>query len=170
MVKRVIFFAFALLCAIIVLQKQAAFVPLNTCDSFTMESAEKAVPTRPTPTQCSCSIPLDEDYKAQAGQDIYLFHRLFFPQGGLCCRGVFVEFGARNGVDDSNTYVLEKKLGWNGVLFEVDSTEYQGLVKNRPNSDVILGPVCPSYQDSVTIMLSNISGWTGTKDTYGTIT
>lgn len=80
-----------------------------------------------------------------------------------------MEFGARNGIVHSNTYVLENNLGWSGLLFEVDEREHEKLVRNRPKSDVILGPVCPSDMDNVTIILSNIPGYTGTNDTYGTV-
>jgi hypothetical protein len=124
--------------------------------------------TANTNEECQCHLPLNQEFKAQSGQDQYLFQRVFFPQGALCCRGVFVEFGARNGITHSNSYVYEKNLGWKGLLFEVDAKEHQELVHNRPNSDVVLGPVCPSHMDNVTIVLSNIPGFTGTIDTYGT--
>lgn len=119
-------------------------------------------------SSCHCYLPLNQEFKSQSGQDQYLFQRVFFPQGGLCCQGTFVEFGARNGITHSNTYVYEKNLGWKGLLFEVDAKEHEKLVQHRPNSDVVLGPVCPSYWDNVTIVLSNIPGYTGTSDTYGT--
>ena len=32
--------------------------------------------------------------------------------------GFFVEAGAYDGVDQSNTYYLEKEKGWNGILIE----------------------------------------------------
>jgi hypothetical protein len=118
--------------------------------------------------ECQCHLPLNQECGAQSGQYQYLFQRVFFPQGALCCRGVFVEFGARNGITHSNSYVYENNLGWKGLLFEVDAKEHQELVHNRPNSDVVLGPVCPSHMDNVTIVLSNIPGFTGTIDTYGT--
>src|SRR5687767_12961971 len=51
--------------------------------------------------------------KAQRFQDIYVAHRLGSPRDGF-----FVEFGATNGVDLSNTHYLENVLGWNGILAE----------------------------------------------------
>jgi len=44
----------------------------------------------------------------------------------------FVESGARNGEDDSNTLFLERAHGWNGLLIEPSNVEYPRLVeKNR---------------------------------------
>lgn len=85
----------------------------------------------------------------------------------MCCEGnTFVEFGARNGIEHSNTYPYEDSLGWTGLLFEIDPREYSQLEKNRPNSKVILGPVCPSYQKSVPLLLSQFGGWSGVAGQY----
>ena len=32
--------------------------------------------------------------------------------------GFFIEAGAHDGVNQSNTYLIEKVLGWNGLLVE----------------------------------------------------
>ena len=45
--------------------------------------------------------------------------------------GFFVEFGAGNGKDFSNTYLLEKIYNWNGILSEPCKSFHQELVKNR---------------------------------------
>mmetsp|Transcript_1942 Transcript_1942/g.4368 ORF Transcript_1942/g.4368 Transcript_1942/m.4368 type:complete len:704 (+) Transcript_1942:121-2232(+) len=113
-------------------------------------------------TQCNCTNPAQ--WTAQAGQDKFVYNRIFSRQKQwLCCNGTFVEFGARNGIDHSNTYPFEKFLGWRGLLFEVDSREYQYLKRNRPGAKVIEGPVCPSYQASVEFLIHQIPGWSGVK-------
>jgi hypothetical protein len=114
----------------------------------------------------TCSLPTE--WTAQAGQDRYLFERVFFQQS-LCCKGTFVEFGARNGIEHSNTYIFEKFMGWKGLLFEVDPREYPDLERNRKQSHVTNGPICPSTMGNVTIILSQLGGLTGFQDSFGTL-
>jgi FkbM family methyltransferase len=45
--------------------------------------------------------------------------------------GYFVEFGASNGIDASNTWLLEKKFGWKGVLAEPSKSNFELLSRNR---------------------------------------
>ena len=49
----------------------------------------------------------------------------------------FLEFGATNGIDLSNSYMLEKTLGWKGTLSEPSTQWHEDLKKNRPFSDII---------------------------------
>jgi FkbM family methyltransferase len=64
--------------------------------------------------------------KSQLGQDLVALSVLPTKLGGF-----FVEFGATNGVDGSNTYLLEKFLGWKGILSEPARTWRDELEKNR---------------------------------------
>lgn len=64
--------------------------------------------------------------RAQLFQDLFVAFKL-----GEKRRGFFVEFGATNGIDLSNTYYLEKTLGWRGVLAEPYPIWHQALRKNR---------------------------------------
>ena len=45
--------------------------------------------------------------------------------------GYFVEFGACNGINGSNSYLLETKFGWKGILAEPAKAWHKELVKNR---------------------------------------
>ena len=49
----------------------------------------------------------------------------------------FLEFGATNGIDLSNTYKLENELSWTGVLAEPDTNWISTLKKNRHKSKII---------------------------------
>lgn len=64
--------------------------------------------------------------KAQLKQDIFVLLETDFKQNGY-----FVEFGATNGVDLSNTYLLEKEYNWKGILAEPAKIWQQDLCKNR---------------------------------------
>lgn len=48
--------------------------------------------------------------------------------------GFFIEVGAFDGVSHSNTFELEKKLSWTGLLVEPTFKNYLSCIKNRPNS------------------------------------
>ena len=45
--------------------------------------------------------------------------------------GFYIECGANDGVNQSNTWYFEKKLGWNGILIEPVATVFKELKKNR---------------------------------------
>ena len=67
-----------------------------------------------------------ENSKAQFKQDIFVLHQLNFKKDGF-----FVEFGATNGFDLSNTYLLEKIFNWNGILAEPAKHWHDDLKANR---------------------------------------
>lgn len=64
--------------------------------------------------------------KAQIGQDLFALFVLNWKRSGF-----FVEFGATNGVDLSNTYLLEKDFGWKGILAEPAAVWRDELTRNR---------------------------------------
>jgi FkbM family methyltransferase len=59
-------------------------------------------------------------------QDLFVLSQLNFKTNGF-----FVEFGATNGVDFSNTYLLETEFNWQGVLAEPATCWHKDLLKNR---------------------------------------
>lgn len=64
--------------------------------------------------------------KSQLGQDLFVLSELAFKRNGF-----FVEFGATNGIELSNTYLLESKFGWNGILAEPAHLWHSELKANR---------------------------------------
>ena len=52
--------------------------------------------------------------------------------------GYFVEVGAYDGIQTSNTYFLEKELAWTGVCIEADTTIFQELSKHRKSKNINL--------------------------------
>lgn len=64
--------------------------------------------------------------KAQIMQDIFVLEKLNWKQ-----KGFFVEFGATNGIDLSNTYLLEKQYLWDGILAEPARNWHTNLISNR---------------------------------------
>ena len=64
--------------------------------------------------------------RSQVRQDLFVLSELEFKTDGF-----FVEFGATNGVDLSNTYLLEERFGWNGILAEPATVWHDSLAANR---------------------------------------
>ena len=48
--------------------------------------------------------------------------------------GFFVDIGANDGIEFSNTFLLERKYEWKGICAEPNPEVFKLLVKNRPNS------------------------------------
>lgn len=66
-------------------------------------------------------------YFSQSGQDKYVIEQIFkFKKNGT-----FVDIGAHDGISYSNTYYLEKELGWTGLCIEPQDENFEKLIKNR---------------------------------------
>jgi FkbM family methyltransferase len=74
-------------------------------------------------------LDFDGESFSQFRQDLFV---AFFLGGKK--EGAFVEFGAADGVTHSNTLLLEKLLGWRGILIEPISKAFKELAFNRPKS------------------------------------
>ncbi|KAL3805385.1 hypothetical protein HJC23_009092 [Cyclotella cryptica] len=57
--------------------------------------------------------------------------------------GTYVELGAFDGREESNTVFFDKCLRWDGLLIEAQSQSYQKVVENRPNAvKLSFSPTC----------------------------
>lgn len=65
--------------------------------------------------------------KSQLRQDLFVLSQLNWKR-----QGFFVEFGATNGSDLSNTLLLESEFNWTGILAEPAIGWQEALIKNRP--------------------------------------
>jgi FkbM family methyltransferase len=70
-----------------------------------------------------------QNSRSQLGQDLVALAINSFKQGGF-----FVEFGATDGVDLSNTFLLESKFSWDGILCEPAKIWKEDLITNRNSS------------------------------------
>ncbi|MDN3506145.1 MAG: FkbM family methyltransferase [Simkaniaceae bacterium] len=67
------------------------------------------------------------NYFSQCGQDKYVYEHFFRNVR----KGVFVDIGAHDGITYSNTYFLEKSLGWSGICIEPMQNRFDELQKAR---------------------------------------
>lgn len=65
-------------------------------------------------------------FYSQYCQDEYLLKILNNSRDGF-----FIDIGAHDGISYSNTYYMEKELGWKGVCFEPHPDRFLDLIKNR---------------------------------------
>lgn len=73
-----------------------------------------------------------ENSKSQSGQDLFGIASNNFREGGF-----FVEVGAANGLDLSNTWLLEEVFNWNGILIEPNIGFLDELNKNRRGQTIV---------------------------------
>lgn len=70
-------------------------------------------------------------YYSQIKQDQWVLSKL-----NNKTNGIFIDIGAHDGISMSNTYTMEKYLGWTGVCVECNKDTLPELRKNRIN------PIC----------------------------
>jgi FkbM family methyltransferase len=83
------------------------------------------------PVNYESMISLLDKSKSQLGQDLFVISESQFKR-----EGYFVEFGATNGIDLSNTYLLETEFLWTGILAEPARVWKKQLEVNRPNTTI----------------------------------
>ena len=85
---------------------------------------------------------------SQIRQDALVLAVLDFKTGGY-----FVEFGASNGVSNSNTWLLEKHYGWTGILAEPARVHHPVLFANR---QCYISTDCVYTQTGSTVMFNQV--------------
>ena len=73
--------------------------------------------------------------------------------------GYFIEIGANNGIDQSNTYLLELKKNWKGILVEPSPNKFIECIKNRSSKNKFYCNACVSFdykEKYVPITYSNL--------------
>lgn len=70
-------------------------------------------------------------YYSQSNQDKWVVEFLKSKKNGY-----FIDLGAYDGIQTSNTYYMEKYLGWEGICVEANPIVYQSLIKNRNSKNI----------------------------------
>lgn len=60
--------------------------------------------------------------------------------------GYFIEMGANDGINQSNTMFLEKKYNWHGILIE-PSEKFTLLKNNRSKKNIFSDAACCSFKN-----------------------
>ena len=71
----------------------------------------------------------------------------------------FLEFGATNGYDLSNSYLLENNLNWKGVLSEPSPQWHESLKKNRINSTIVTKCIWTKSNEELDFFVSDIGAY-----------
>tara|TARA_B110000483_G_C17958146_1_gene450941 strand:- start:117 stop:761 length:645 start_codon:yes stop_codon:yes gene_type:complete len=72
--------------------------------------------------------------------------------------GFFIECGANDGINQSNTWYFEKYLNWSGVLIEPLEDKFKDLKKNRSNRNYFYNVALSDSTDtkSINILRNNL--------------
>lgn len=87
--------------------------------------------------------------KSELGQDIFVLNELNFKKNGF-----FIEFGAADGLEMSNSYLLENNFGWNGILAEPSRSKHKALKENRKSN---IETKCVWTKSDVTLTFNEVS-------------
>ena len=104
-------------------------------------------------------------FYSKIGQDKWVLDRHDNKTGGF-----FVDIGAHDGIELSNTYTLEKDFGWYGICVEANPESFIKLKENRTcsleNSPVLdtSGITVPFYAHEEDPMLSAVAPFGYVKD------
>jgi FkbM family methyltransferase len=96
-------------------------------------------------------------YHSEHGQDRWLEENIFRGKRG----GVFVEFGALDGCDGSNTLFFERECGWDGLLIEANPRAFASLLDSDRRATKLLAAIGAGYGLAEFTAVARTSGWSG---------
>jgi len=104
-------------------------------------------------------------FYSQCGEDKFLYEKYIMPLNLV--NPIYLEMGAMDGVNFTNTYFFEKELGWTGILIEPHPMNYKKLCINRPNNKLFNNVISNDENDvEFTYFESEcLSGISGVKNT-----
>ena len=100
-----------------------------------------------------------ENFQSQIYQDIFAS----FIVGDKYDK-TFIEFGATDGLDISNSYTLESSFNWKGVLSEPSPQWHEALKKNRKNSKIITKCIWKESGKKLDFFMSDFGSLSTIKD------
>ena len=100
-----------------------------------------------------------ENFKSQLYQDICAAFIV-----GDKFEKTFLEFGATDGLNLSNSYLLENSLDWKGVLSEPSPQWHDSLKMNRKNSTIITDCIWKETGKKLDFFMSDIGEYSTIND------
>lgn len=76
-----------------------------------------------------CNLSINKMYKGQSEQDKFVVNILKNKQNGF-----FIEIGSNDPININNTYILENRYNWKGIMIEYSDEWLNDYKKHRPNS------------------------------------
>ena len=100
-----------------------------------------------------------ENFQSQIYQDIFASFVI-----GDKYEKTFLEFGATDGLDISNSYTLENSFNWTGVLAEPSPQWHKSLKKNRKNTKIITKCIWKESGKKLDFFMSDFGSLSTIKD------
>jgi FkbM family methyltransferase len=101
-------------------------------------------------------------YKSQWKQD-KLLNDKFFKNN---INGIFVDIGAHDGIDKSNSYFFENILNWSGICIEPNPIIFDKLKNNRSSLNLNVGCYCVEGEFDFLLNTGYTEMLSGLKNTY----
>ena len=112
-------------------QEPVAVSQLAVLESEALQGRKAKVLGMMSDDELARALSLLESSESQINQDLWVLHELGWKR-----EGYFVEFGATNGRTLSNSWLLEREFGWNGILAEPGRTWRKALASSGRRAEL----------------------------------